>query len=502
MPSYLTSLAYIFTGDKMKKQSIALLLTIALITAIGCAVNPVTQRTEFVMMSEAQEIDVGRRMDPEIKKQYGVYACSKTQKYVSTIGRRIAEECHRPDLFFHFTVLDSPMINAFALPGGYIYVTRGIMAYLNSEAELAGVLGHEIGHVTARHSVRQYSKGAAYQLGTAIASVFIPGVADLSRFADFVFVAILSGYSREYEMEADRLGVEYAVNAGYDPMAMSDVLQTIELLNRHRNGGGNYTTLFSTHPTTERRIDAVDLLTDEHALRFENLKKEKDRYLTQIDGIVFGDDIKHGVVVGNSFKHPDMRIQMLFPENWDIDNRPESVIAKKPEGNAIIELRFHRLTKRTTIAKAASEIAGTMGLNFISGNKQRVNGITAYIATYEGRTRQRGYVMVRAGFFLVKDIVYFIIGYDTVANFNKNLQDFNKSIESFQKLTLQEAQKIEPVRLRLHTVQQEGDTIKSILKKLERPMSEHKTVCLINKFDPDKPPFLSKGTVIKVLSNE
>jgi predicted Zn-dependent protease len=191
----------------------------------SCAVNPVTGRQNFVMMSESEEVLTGKKGDEEVRKQYGIYDNPALQRYVDEVGQRIAQKSHRGNLEYHFTVVDSPEINAFALPGGYIYITRGIMAYLNSEAELAAVLGHEIGHVTARHGVQQYSASMAASIGVALGSILVPelrgGAQDL---LNLLSNALISGYGREHELEADRLGAEYLARAGYNPQAMVKVV--------------------------------------------------------------------------------------------------------------------------------------------------------------------------------------------------------------------------------------------------------------------------------------
>ncbi|MCG8325873.1 MAG: M48 family metalloprotease, partial [Thiotrichales bacterium] len=251
----------------MMKCLHVLLCCLALGQLTACATNPVTGAQDIVFMSEQQEISLGRKTHQEILAQYGVYDDPELQVYVQQIGERLARKSHRSNLIYRFTVLDSKEVNAFALPGGYIYITRGLMAYLNSEAELAAVLGHEIGHVTARHSVRQYSATQLANIGVALGSAFIPGLNNsaANQLTQLFGTALLRGYGREHELEADRLGAEYLAVTGYDPKAMLDVigvLKSQEIFERQRARAEGrepriYHGLFSTHPDNDRRRQEV-----------------------------------------------------------------------------------------------------------------------------------------------------------------------------------------------------------------------------------------------------
>ncbi|HSX87643.1 MAG TPA: M48 family metalloprotease, partial [Pseudomonas sp.] len=205
----------------------ALVLLLMLGQLASCAVNPATGRTDFVMMSEQQELDLGRRYNQEILKQHPRYADEKLQAYVQQVGERVAKNSHRNRLAYQFTVVDSPDINAFALPGGYIYIHRGLLAYLNSEAELAAVLGHEVGHVTARHSVQQQSQASAWGiLGQAVA--IGTGVGAAGDLTNVLGSAVVRGYGRDMELEADGLGAQYLARSGYDPQAMIEVVRVLK----------------------------------------------------------------------------------------------------------------------------------------------------------------------------------------------------------------------------------------------------------------------------------
>src|SRR2546425_11902803 len=201
---------------------------------LGCARNPVTGRREIVLVSESQEIAIGQQSDPQVREQYGVVENVALQAYVQSLGRKLVSVSHRPNLEWHFTVVDSPVVNAFAIPGGYVYLTRGILAYLGNEAEMAGVMGHEIGHVTARHSVQQITRSQLAQIGLGVGSVLSPTFGQFGNLAESSLGVLFLRYSRDNEREADRLGVEYAARAAWDPRQVSNFFDVLARLSAGR----------------------------------------------------------------------------------------------------------------------------------------------------------------------------------------------------------------------------------------------------------------------------
>ena len=325
-----------------------------LVALAGCATNPVTGGRNFVLLSEDQEIDLGRANDPKIRAQFGVYDDPKLQAYVQQVGERLAAQSHRAGLVYRFTVLDTPDVNAFALPGGYIYITRGILAYLNSEAELAAVLGHEIGHVTARHSVRQYSAATAANIAAA---VLIQNRVGQDLFG-VLGNAFLSGYGREHELESDRLGAEYLARTGYDPQAMIGVIEVLknqeEFDQERAKAEGReprkYHGVFATHPSADKRLQEVVAEAQQHKST-TSPRSGRDEYLTHIDGLVYGDSAKHGVRHGSNFYHRDMNFALTFPKGWRLENSPQAVTAHSPNRDALVQLRAEDLNKRVSPAE-------------------------------------------------------------------------------------------------------------------------------------------------------
>jgi len=315
----------------------------------ACATNPVTGGRDFVLLSEDQEIELGRKSDPDIRAQFGVYDDAKLQAYVQQVGERLAAQSHRPGLVYRFTVLDSADVNAFALPGGYIYITRGILAYLNSEAEMAAVLGHEIGHVTARHSVRQYSKATA---GNIAASIFLRSQAAASLY-NVIGSALLQGYGREHELESDRLGAEYLARGGYEPKAMIEVVGVLknqeefekERAKTEAREPRNYHGVFASHPSADRRLQEVVGQAEQYKTTTAT-RVAREEYLRHIDGIVFGDSAKIGVRHASSFYHRDLNFAVTFPQGWHLENSPQAVAAQSPERDAVMQLQMQDLNKR------------------------------------------------------------------------------------------------------------------------------------------------------------
>lgn len=335
------------------------LILAAVLTAAttGCAVNPVTGENNLVLMSVDQEIAIGRENDANIKKQYGVYDDADLQAYVQQIGERLAQRSHRPQLVYRVTVLDSPDVNAFALPGGYIYITRGILAYLNSEAELAAVLGHEIGHVTARHSVRQYTATFAANVGATIMSIFVPELGNQAgqQLLNVIGGALLSGYGRDHELEADRLGAEYLAHTGYDPDAIIGVIGVLKNQEqfekeRARNEGREpriYHGVFATHPSADTRLQQVVAQARKHKIRTAS-RVRRDEYLQRLDGVVFGDSVKEGIRRGVNFYHRDLNFGIVFPEGWRLENSPQALSARSADRNAVMTVRVEDIDRRLT----------------------------------------------------------------------------------------------------------------------------------------------------------
>ncbi len=334
----------------LRLSSFTLLLLLA-----SCATNPATNSQDFVMMTEQQELDLGQRAAAEINKDLVLLdAKDPLVRYVDRIGQKMAAIADRPNLYYRFHVVDDDTINAFALPGGYIYMHRGLINHMNSEAELAAVLGHEIGHVTARHSVKQYSKAQAYQLGSMIASVFVPIPQAAGMLSDLLATAVITGYGRDAELQSDELSVKYLTRAGYDPNATVGILKTLKRLhdidNREKKDAGDkvqeYHGAFASHPKTEQRI--VEAVAQSKSTQQGFAMVNRNAMLAAVDGYPYGDSPEQGAVVGRRFLHPDLGIKMQFPDDWVITNTPAALNARLRQQKVFFQLRLKALQKRQT----------------------------------------------------------------------------------------------------------------------------------------------------------
>lgn len=335
----------------------ALVLGVALLAGCGSTmVNPVTGESERSVMSEEDEMMEGAKAHAEVLKEYGAVANPGLQAYVNGIGQKLAAQSHRSNLQWHFTVLDSPEINAFALPGGYVYVTRGIMAYLDSEADLAGVMGHEIGHVTARHgaqrATRQQDAGlgvlAASVLGAVLESQGFGGAGRLAGdLSQTVAAGYIASYGREQELQADSLGAEYLSRVHYDPRNMVDVIRllkaqeqyaadTARAQGRTAPQGNDW---LASHPSNEQRLDTITQL----AVQYQSGKYEDDgrvRYLKAIAGLTFADSAAQGLVRDRSFYHPALGFALSAPAGWHFQNDAAQLAVVNNAGDAAMVLRL------------------------------------------------------------------------------------------------------------------------------------------------------------------
>ncbi|HSC84330.1 MAG TPA: M48 family metalloprotease, partial [Pseudomonas sp.] len=345
------------------------LVLLSLLSLAGCAVNPATGHNDFVMMSEQQEIDMGRNYAQEITKEYPRYADEKLQAYVQQVGERVAQHSHRSNLAYSFTVIDSPDINAFALPGGHIYIHRGLMAYLSSEAELAAVLGHEVGHVTARHSVRQQSQSTAWNiLGQAVA--IGSGVGAAGDLTNALGGAFVRGYGRDMELEADGLGAQYLARSGYDPQAMIEVVKVLksqeDFARDQAKAKGQevpptgYHGLFDTHPDNDTRLRQV--VASAGPLITGQGEVGHDTYLRHLEGLPFGDAADAGVRRGQHFYHAELDFTLAFPPGWELINRPDSLIVHSADQQAFVVISLQPLSQPLSAVQYLRQRAGKQQL--------------------------------------------------------------------------------------------------------------------------------------------
>jgi len=336
-----------------------LLMAAVLVAACGTqVVNPVTGKTERTVMDEPTEIAEGAKAHKEVLEEYGAYDNPKLQAYVNDLGQRLASQSHRANLTWTFTVLDSKEINAFALPGGYVYVTRGIMAYLDSEADLAGVMGHEIGHVTARHgaqrATRQQTAGigviAATVLGAVLEVGGVSGATNMaSQMSQSAAAGYIASYSRDQESQADELGAEYLSRNRYDPQNMVDVIQVLksqeqfaaDLAKAEGRPVASASNWLASHPANDKRLADIKAFAAKYKAQAGSYVDDgRARYLQAIDGMTFGDSREQGVTRGRNFYHEGLGIALTAPEGWQIENAPEAIALVNGAGDAGLIVRL------------------------------------------------------------------------------------------------------------------------------------------------------------------
>lgn len=476
----------------------AIVAAVAVTTA--CATNPVSGKKQITLMSEAEEIAIGREMDQQVRQEMGVYDDPELQRYVEDIGLELARASHRPNLPWTFAVVDSPAVNAFALPGGYIYITRGILPYLSDEAELAGVLGHEVGHVTARHAVEQYTRAAGTSLGLTLASIFFPGARPFGDLASTGLGLLFLKYSRDDELQSDRLGAEYAARGGWDPDGVAGMLRTLSRLDEtsgsDRRGTPNW---LATHPEPSARVEQVKGSVEQARSQLGDGAgvTRRNEYLRRIDGVVFGENPREGIVRGSRFLHSDLRFAIEFPEGWEVTNAPEQVVANEPGTKHYLLLDLVRDAGTRSLEDVAARSMRSAGFKATAaGSRESFNGLDAWVGTFEGSLDQVGSVVVRAAFVAHERNVYRLIGFAPRESFALVAADVERSQRSFRGLAREEARDIRPNRIGLYTVA-EGDTWQSIAQRRGQGIVRASTLAIMNGFPPAEQP--RPGDLIKIV---
>lgn len=476
---------------------------LACLTVSGCAVNPVTGQQDIVFMSEQDEIALGRKTNQQVLQQYAVYDDRELQDYVQQVGGKLAAKSHRSDLVYRFTVLDSKEVNAFALPGGYIYITRGILSYLNSEAELAAVLGHEIGHVTARHAVRQYSAAQMANIGATLGAIFIPGMntAAGSQLTQLFGTALLRGYGREHELEADELGAEYLARVGYQPEAMLDVIRVLKdqesfEVRAARAEGREpnvYHGLFSTHPDNDTRLKEVV----GHASKYHDPARAyrgRDVFLQETDGMIFGDSPREGILRDRHFYHPDLGFTLLLPQDWNVTNRPDQLLITAPGGAAIMQVAVEDINKRISPREF---MVSRLGLKSLSKDQAlNIHGNEAHTGLAPINT-SFGQRMARFTVIYFDNRAYILVGVAREANAAaKYDQEFLSTAQSFHAMTENEKRLAQPLRLKV--IQAEpGDSFSQLAKQSPLKTYAEEQLRLINARYPDGQ--IEPGMAVKII---
>ena len=479
----------------------AALAAAAMLGAGACTADPASGDDRFtVFMSPAEEARIGREQHEKVVKQFGgVYDDADLARYVSSIGRFLAQTSERPDLDFTFTVLDTPIVNALALPGGYVYVTRGLLALAANEAELAGVIAHEIGHVTARHAAERYSRGVVAGIGLTVLGV-LSGSEALNRLAGVTAELVLKAYSREQELEADTLGVRYLTRAGFDPGAMSSFLAKLQAHDalaarlRGEDGGGEGIGLLATHPRTSERI--AQAIRAAGVGRVANPIVARDIYLGKIDGLLYGDNPDQGVITGRVFAHPRLRFRFEVPAGFRLLNGADRVVALGPDGARIVFSGAPR-GRATTMARYLTAAWGAE-LPLRQVETITVGGLEAATAAARVKT-QRGPMDLRlVAIAFDEKTVYRFLFLTPLHLSDKLAVALRRTTYSFRALSPREAAALKPLRIAIRTVRP-GDTVASLARMLPFETLAVERFRVLNGLAPDQR--LSPGDKVKIITN-
>jgi predicted Zn-dependent protease len=412
----------------------------------GCARNPVTGKNELSLVSESQEIEMGKQSAQEVAQSIGLYQNPELEAYVAGIGKRMAAASERPNLPWEFHVVNDASVNAFALPGGFIYVTRGLLGYVTNEAELATVVGHEIGHVTNRHSVQQISKAQVAQLGLGLGSILSPQVAQVAGVASQGLQILFLKYSRNYENQADLAGFRYALNQNYDVRQMSDMFMTLERVGE-ASGGGKLPQWLATHPDPENRIKATQARLDTLHKDLSKTVVNRDQYLQHVQGLTFGEDPRQGYFVGSRFYHPDLRFQLTFPEGWQTQNGASAVVAQSPNQDAMFQLG---LAGKTPPQQAARQFLSQEGIQPGQSSTASVNGLPAATSYFQAQDQQQGATIQGVVTFVsYNGSTYGLLGYAAGGKFASYDGVFRQAIGSFSELRDASALNVKPAKVEL-----------------------------------------------------
>lgn len=486
-----------FTLIKMKRYLLFGFLTSSIFLVNACAVNPVTGKKQVVLMSEAQEIAMGKEADPQIIAQYGLYEDPELQQFITTKGKAMAAVSHRPNLAYEFKIVDSDAVNAFAVPGGYVYFTRGIMAHFNNEAEFAGVLGHEIGHITARHTVAQQAKTMLGQVGLIGSMILVPQLGQLAEPLSQGLGVLFLKFGRDAERQSDDLGVEYSSKIGYDATEMAGFFNTLE----RKSAGSQSAELpdfLSTHPNPGDRNIAVNQLAIEwkQKLNLTNPMVNRESYLRKIDGIIYGEDPKGGYLEDNVFYHPVLKFQFPVPQGWSYENTPQRVQMAPRDGRALMMMTF---APGKTLDEAANAMVQQNNLQVLESNRVTVNGMNALALVADVRPQQQGQASsARTLTYLIEygGNIYMLLGASSPADFNNYSQTFSQTMRNFRQLT--DAQKINKLadRIRIKTVKQAG-TLQQALASYNVPQKRQEELSVLNGMSlTDR---VAQGSLIKIL---
>jgi predicted Zn-dependent protease len=429
------------TRTRIHWPLIPLLALPALLGVAACSTNPATGRQQLNLYSEEQEVALGRRYHEDVTRQIGLYDDPELASYVDRLGKRLAARSERPQLPWHFGVVDDAAVNAFALPGGFIYVTRGLLGHVGSEAELASVLGHEIGHVTARHQVNQMSKQQLTQVGLTLGMILSPEARRYGDLANLAGGLLFLKFGRDDERQADDLGLRYLQAGGYPPAAMEEVFGLLARVSA-AEGQGRLPGWLATHPDPEERGRRVAQGAGGAASGGE---LGRERYLAEIDGLVYGPDPREGFFRDGVFHHPTLRFRIAGPQGWRGVNQKQAVVWQAPQGDGLFALT---LAAEDDPRSAAQRFFAQQGVSAVGELPALPRGMAAAGAEFAAQTQQ-GELLGAVGFFTHGDAVYQLIGFAPQAAWRRHGNEVARALASFATERDAEVLAAQPMRVEL-----------------------------------------------------
>lgn len=476
----------------------ALSLVSAGLVLASCTTNPATgERHITPLMSSEQEAKAGAEAHPKILQAYGgAYDDEKLGAYVAGITGRIVKATNQPGNPYRVTVLDSPVVNAFALPGGYVYVTRGLMALVNDEAELAGVIGHEIGHVAARHSAQRHTAA----MGTSLLGAVLGAVVGSNAVSQAVGLGgqgFLASYSRDQEYEADMLGVRYLSKAGYDPYAAADFLKSMgaqDELEARMSGSADDASRsdwLSSHPATPDRVAAANQHARDTGVQPSARARSRDVYLSAIDGMLYGDDPDEGVVRDRKFIHPVLRFSFEAPAGFKVINTPAAVAIQGPQRS----IAKFDAGKKADGVEIGDYLTNEWARGIRVGGLERftVNGMKAATAITRIGDHNARLVAIE---FSSDHVFRFLIGTLPQAG-QRYDQALQGMVMSFRKISAAEARAVKPLRIRIVTARK-GDSISSLASRMDGSAFQVERFRVLNGLEPNRR--IDAGERFKIVS--
>jgi len=454
----------------------------------SCATNPATGRKQLTLISEAQELQMGQQADQEAAAAIGLYDERGLGAYVQQVGSTLAAQSERPSLEWTFRVANDHAVNAFALPGGHIYVTRGILTHMSSEAELASVLGHEIGHVTARHTVSQMTKAQLANVGLALGMILRPQLMNFGNLAELGLNLLFLKYSRNDENQADELGLRYISRTHYDPQPMLTLFDTLDRISS-AEGEGRVPSWLTTHPSPGNRSQHISQLIQQLPPGQKGQTVRREEFLRKIDGMVFGEDPREGFFRENVFYHPELRFRVAFPRGWKTSNLKQAVGATSPNQDAVVVVT---LANRPSPEQAAREFFSQQGVQQGPAWRGDINGLPAVANQFAAVTDQ-GELRGIAAFLSHSGKVFQILGYTPASRYAQYDREITDSVNSFARETDRRVLSVQPKHLEIVPVTRET-TLQEFNQRHPStvPLS---TLAIINEVDQNGR--LAAGTLAK-----